>query len=403
LKQDNKPTSPFKAWREFIQFESSGGIILFMAAVLAIIFENTPLTGFYNALFDINMSFKLGLIEISKPLLLWINDGLMAIFFLLVGLEIKREMLEGELNTWKKSVLPAVAAVGGMVFPALVYVFFNWHDSQALKGWAIPTATDIAFSLGIVTLLGSRIPVSLKIFLTALAIFDDIGAIVVIAIFYTKNISLMLLFIAAVMTFLLFLLNRLNVTKIAPYIIIGLILWLCVLKSGVHATLAGIIIALAIPLRDKQHPKTSPLRRLEHRLHPWVAFGVLPIFAFANAGIRFAGLEFSELFSPITLGIAIGLFVGKQIGVWLASALTIRLGFTEMPRGASYVSIYGISLIAGVGFTMSLFIGSLAFGRLGGHYQELVRLGVIIGSLLSGLLGYLILYFTHPQPSTKLE
>jgi len=270
---------PFKTFREFIHLESSGGIILFITAVLALIIDNTPWHVYYHTFFSLPMTIQLGALKLSKPMLLWINDGFMTIFFLLVGLEIKREMFEGELNSLKKAGLPAIAAFGGMLVPALIYLYFNHGDSVAAQGWAIPVATDIAFSLGILSLLGSRIPVSLKIFLTALAIFDDVGAIAIIAIFYTADISIYLLFAAAGLVILLMLLNRFKVTRTSPYILVGLVLWVCVLKSGVHATLAGLVIAFAIPLRDPKHPRRSPLRELEHKLHPWVAFGILPFFA----------------------------------------------------------------------------------------------------------------------------
>ncbi len=388
---------PFKALREFIQLETSGGIILLATALLAIIFANTPLRFFYEALFDLPVHISIGYLEISKPLLLWVNDGLMTIFFLLVGLEIKREMMDGELNSLAKAALPGLAAVGGMVVPALIFILLNWGDPVSLRGWAIPTATDIAFSLGILALLGSRIPVSLKVFLTALAIFDDIGAIVIIAIFYTKDISLILLVVAAGFTFLLFVMNRMQVTKAAPYVLVGIALWLTVLKSGVHATLAGIVIAFCIPMHDPKKPGESPLRKLEHKLHPWVAFGVLPLFAFANAGVQFSDLGAEKLFSPITIGIAAGLFFGKQIGIWLASWLGVRFKIGRVPRGVNLVGLYGVSLIAGVGFTMSLFIGSLAYGRLGESYAEMVRFGVIVGSLFSGVIGYLVLNKAYPS------
>lgn len=388
----------FKTIREFIQLETSGGIILFAAAVLALVISNTPLDTYYHALFNMTMSVTLGTLKLSKPLLLWVNDGLMTVFFFLVGLEIKRELFEGELNTVKKSTLPAIAAIGGIIAPALIYWFFNHSDAIAMRGWAIPTATDIAFSLGILSLLGSRVPVSLKILLTAIAIFDDIGAIVIIAVFYTQNISFVLLSVAAGLIIVLMLFNRFRVMRYWPYTIVGIILWLCVLKSGVHATLAGIVLAFAIPLRDKRYEDVSPLRKLEHKLHPWVAFGVLPIFAFANSGVSLAGLTKEHFLNAIPLGIACALFFGKQIGIWLASYLSIAVGIAKMPRGTSYLGIYGVSLIAGVGFTMSLFIGMLAFGSHSGDYPVLVRMGVIAGSLLAGFLGYIVLRSSHRSP-----
>ncbi len=388
--------------REFINLETSAGIVLFCTALLALIIANSPWQNYYYSFFQLELSIHLGALELSKPLLLWINDGFMAIFFLLVGLEIKRELIEGELNTIAKASLPGIAAIGGMVVPALIYVYFNYHDGVALRGWAIPTATDIAFSLGILALLGSRIPVSLKIFLTALAIIDDIGAIIVIAIFYTRNVSLGLLLIALAFVALLILLNRFKVASFSPYVLVGIALWFCVLKSGVHATLAGIILAFTIPLRDPKKPTRSPARRLERRLHPWVAFGILPLFAFANAGVSFRGLSAEELFGSIPVGIALGLFLGKQIGIWLATYLGIKFKIARMPRGVNKKGIYGVGLIAGVGFTMSLFIGSLAFGRLGGSYPAMVRTGVIIGSLLSGVLGYIVLRFTYSGKGEKI-
>lgn len=388
---------PLRSFREFIKLESSGGILLFFAAVLALVLDNTPLHPYYQAFFQIPLSLKLGSFHLEKPLLLWINDGFMTIFFLLVGLEVKRELLEGELNSLSKAMLPAIAAVGGMVGPALFYIALNHHDAAAMHGWAIPTATDIAFSLGVLAVLGSRIPLSLKVFLTALAIFDDIGAIVIIAIFYTSKISVMMLLVALVLILILFLMNRFNVVRMGAYYIVGFALWVCVLKSGVHATLAGVVLAFAIPIRDKNNHRASPLRQLEHRLHPWVAFGVLPIFAFANAGVSFAGLTAGHLFSALPLGIAGGLFIGKQIGIWGCSMLAIRTGIARMPRGATAMGIYGVALLAGIGFTMSLFIGGLAFAGKSGEYAAFVRFGVLVGSALSGILGYLVLRRLHSK------
>lgn len=380
-----------KNFKEFTQLESSGGIILFATAVLALIISNSPWDHYYQSFFSLPLGFTLGTLGLSKPLLLWINDGFMTLFFLLVGLEMKREMIEGELNTVKKALSPAIAAIGGMVVPALIYIYLNRNDSMALKGWAIPTATDIAFSLGVLSLVGSRLPRSLKIFLTALAIFDDLGAIFIIAMFYTSQISASLLLLAAILIIILLLLNKLKVTSYGPYAVIGLILWLCVLKSGVHATLAGVVLAFAIPMRDSKDPAFSPLKKLEQALHPWVAFGILPLFAFANAGVSFYSVSFSHFVGPITLGVAAGLFIGKQLGIFGTTLLAIKLKFIPMPKEASISGLYGVSLVAGVGFTMSLFIGTLAFGNLGDTYAAVVRLGVIMGSVLSGLLGYFVL------------
>lgn len=380
---------------KFLKLESSAGIVLFVAAVLALIIENTPWHIYYESLLNLPLSIQLGPLQLIKPIFLWINDGLMTIFFLLVGLKIKREMFEGELNSLSKASLPVIAGVGGMVVPALIYITFNWSNPISLWGWAIPAATDIAFSLGILCLLGNRLPIGLKLFLIALAIFDDIGAILIILIFYTHHICLIQLLSASLFLGLLFLFNRLGVTRITAYILIGIALWFCVLKSGIHATLTGILLAFMIPIRDQENPQISPLRNLEDKLHFWVAFGVLPVFAFANAGVSFAGMSVDNLLSPVTLGIALGLFLGKQIGIWLTSWLAIKAGWAHMPYGGNWGSLYGISLLAGVGFSMSLFIGSLAFSSVGQYYPGMVRLGIITGSLIAGISGYLIiLYFT---------
>lgn len=383
-----------KDWRDFVKLESAGGILLFAAAVLAIICDNSPLSRYYADLLSINMRFQLGTFALSKPLLLWVNDGLMTIFFFVVGLEIKRELYQGELNSFKKTILPGIAAAGGMAFPAGIYLLLNAGNALSLQGWAIPAATDIAFSLGVLALLGSRVPASLKVFLMAVAIFDDIGAIAIIAIFYTSEVMITPIIASIVLSLVLLLLNRLNVVKTWPYLLVGLLLWVCVLKSGIHATLAGIVLAFAIPLHNKKNPANSPLRRIERTLHPWVVFGVLPVFAFANAGISIGGLQWADFLSPVTIGIAAGLFVGKQLGVFLGSWLTIRLGLAALPRGTTLSGIYGVALISGIGFTMSLFIGSLAFDdRHAESYAEFVRLGVLIGSFLSGILGFLMLRF----------
>ncbi len=371
-----------KAFKSFIHLEASGGIVLFIAALLAVIIANSPLVSYYQWLFN-------------SALLHLINDGLMALFFLLIGLEIKREMMEGELNSVKKSTLPAIAALGGMLVPALIFLAFNHSNLKAIEGWAIPTATDIAFSLGILTLLGKSIPPGLKIFLMALAIFDDIGAIIIIAIFYTNHIAHWLLLVAILLGGLLFLFNRLGVTRYAPYLIVGAILWFCVLKSGVHATLAGIVLAFAIPLHDTKKPKYSPLAHLIKYLHPWVVFGVLPLFAFANAGLSFKELSWSQIIAPLPMGIALGLFLGKQIGISGATLLAVRFKWAYLPHGVKAFGIYGVSLVAGVGFTMSLFIGGLAFGAQESTHFAQVQLGVLVGSLLSGLTGFLLLRYTY--------
>jgi len=385
---------PLKHIREFIRFEASAGIILFLAAIFAIIIDNSPLSEKYTHFFQIVASFSIGEFRIAKPLLHWINDGFMTIFFMLVGLEIKREMLGGELNTPRKALLPAIAAAGGMAAPAIIYIFFNYHDLNAIKGWAIPTPTDIAFSLGILSLFGSRIPVSLKIFLTALAIFDDIGAILVIAVYYTAQISLIMLLCAVLLILILLILNWAGVRSLGSYFIVGTLLWICVLKSGVHATLAGIILALFIPFKESGVTHYSPSRKVEEKLHPWVAYGILPLFAFANAGVSFSGITLHHFIAPIPVGIALGLFLGKQIGIWGSTMLSVWCRVAPMPKGMTSLNLYALSLIAGVGFTMSLFIGGLAFN---GDHAAWVRLGVILGSVISGLLGYLMLNFIYPK------
>lgn len=385
----------------FIHLEASSGVILFIMAILAMVIDNSPWRSYYHQFFQTIVAIQFGQYALSKEVLLWINDGFMAIFFLLVGLEIKRELFEGELNSFAKAILPAIAAIGGMAAPAVIYIIFNYHDPEALRGWAIPTATDIAFSLGILSLLGARIPPALKIFLMALAIFDDIGAVIIIAIFYTNDISVLSLTLALALIGILFLFNRFGITSYLPYGIVGLILWVCVLKSGVHATLAGIVLAMAIPLRDPKRPNYLPARELIQALHPWVAFGILPIFAFANAGISFLGLSWRHFVGPISLGITLGLFLGKQLGIGLSTWLAIKFKFAKPPAGASMKGIYGVALLGGVGFTMSLFLGTLAFelGKDSSLHAAMVRAGVIGGSLLSGTLGYFWLRCLYTRPS----
>lgn len=374
---------------EFIRLESSAGLLLMGAAALAIVLANLPFGDLYQAFQQIPGSVTVGGLSISKPLLLWVNDLWMAVFFFLVGLEIKREFLEGELSTRADIVLPAAGAAGGMAVPALIYVLINWGDPRSLSGWAIPAATDIAFALGILALLGSRAPLSLKVLLTAIAIIDDLGAIVIIAAFYTDQLSLLSLALAGAAIVGLVALNRLRITHVAAYVILGTILWVCVLKSGVHATLAGVVTALAIPLRVEDEKGHSLLRHLEHQLHPWVAFLILPTFAFANAGVSFEGVGLASLLEPVTLGIALGLLVGKQIGVFLPIWLIVRLGAAPMPTGANWAQLYGVALLCGVGFTMSLFIGGLAFEAAA--FEAPVRLGVLGGSVLAAVAGYLVL------------
>lgn len=381
----------YSAISQFLKLEASSGILLMMAAVLAMIVANSPLAPWYNLFIDMPLQVRVGTLDVSKPLLLWINDGLMAIFFFLVGLELKREVLDGELSDLRKVILPGVGAIGGMAVPAAVYLLINAGDPLATSGWAIPAATDIAFALGILALLGSRVPVTLKVFLTSLAIFDDLGAIVVIAIFYTEQISFTALMICAACILVLWQLNRYGITARSIYRLVGIVMWVSMLKSGVHATLTGVILAMFVPMHEPDNKNISPLKEWEHDLHMLVAFVILPVFAFANAGLNLSGVGLEQLTHGVPLGIAAGLFIGKQAGIFGACWLAIKLKFTDMPSGMSWASLYGTSVLCGVGFTMSLFIGSLAFmeSDVAQLFDE--RLGIIVGSLLSGTVGYLVL------------
>jgi NhaA family Na+:H+ antiporter len=385
----------------FLALESSGGILLMIAAVIALVLANTPLQPYYDLLIDTPVEIRVGPLELAKPLLLWINDGLMAIFFFLVGLELKRELLEGELSERSKVILPAVGAVGGMALPALIYVIFNAGDPIAMKGWAIPAATDIAFALGILSLLGSRVPRSIKVFLTSLAIFDDIGAILIIAVFYTDKIVLGALLVVTLCIALLFYLNSRRVESRSMYILVGVVMWVAMVKSGVHATLTGVILAMFIPMRSWVDENYSPLRNIEDDFHSAVAYIILPIFAFANAGIKLAGIGMEEILNGVPLGIAAGLFLGKQLGIFSLIWLAAKLKLTSLPEEISWGSLYGAAALCGVGFTMSLFIGSLAFEETGVNLLFDERLGIILGSLASGLLGYFILWKSLPASSPE--
>jgi NhaA family Na+:H+ antiporter len=385
--------------KEFLQLESAGGIVLLGAAILALIVSNTPIAPFYKIFLTMPVEIRIGALEIAKPMLLWINDGLMAVFFLLVGLEIKRELLEGELASFSQALLPAIGAIGGMIVPAAIYASLNSDSGDAIHGWAIPSATDIAFALGVMSLLGNRVPVALKVFLLAVAIFDDLGAIVIIALFYSSELSLISLVLSAIVLAAMFAINRAGITRIAPYALLGIVLWVCVLKSGVHATLSGVAIALAIPIRARDG--SSPLRELEHMLHPWVAFLVTPLFGFANAGVSLTGIRFASLFENIAFGIAAGLFIGKQAGVLLSVFLCVKLRLARLPEGTGWLAIYGASLLAGIGFTMSLFIGTLAWDHT--YYSAPLRIGVLGGSLLSGIAGYVVLRFATRKPAAILN
>lgn len=381
---------PISTIKDFLKKESAGGLLIVGAAVLAMVTVNTPLELLYDAILDTPVGIQVGELIIHKPLLLWVNDGLMAVFFFLIGLEIKREFLEGELSDPSRVVVPAIAAVGGMAIPALVYFAFNRGDAAALSGWAIPTATDIAFALGVLSLLGSRVPYSLKLFLLTIAVIDDLGAIIIIAIFYSGELSLISLLVAGITLVVLFLMNWRGVSTIAPYILVGTVLWVAVLKSGVHATLAGVVLAFFIPLRNSKTGE-SPLKHLEHILHPYVVFAILPVFAFANTGITFAEMSPADMLHPVPLGIATGLFFGKQIGVFGFAWLALMLRIGKLPDDVGWRELYGVAALCGIGFTMSLFISSLASEQIGTGLMVDDRLGILGGSLLSAVLGYLVL------------
>ena len=377
---------------EFIKKESSSGVILIAVTLLALFLQNSFLTDFYTNFLHTPVQISVGTFGIAKPLLLWVNDGLMAIFFFLVGLEVKREVLEGELSSKSQIALPAIAALGGMIMPAMIFTFFNYKDTFSMNGWAIPTATDIAFALGILSLLGNRAPASLKIFLMALAIIDDLGAIVIIALFYTSDLSLMSIIVALSAIIALVVMNRLKVIKKAAYILIGIVLWVSVLKSGVHATIAGVVLAFCIPLysTNEKGERFSMLKEMEHDLHYWVAFLILPLFAFVNAGVDLKELSPIALLSDVSLGIILGLFLGKQLGVFVFSFLAIKLGLASLPSGSSFKQLYGVAILTGIGFTMSLFVNSLAYNDTDlFHYAD--KLAILLGSFLSGVIGYLFL------------
>ena len=388
--------TPLDSLKTFLKLESASGILLMIAAVVAMAVANSPAQALYQALFEVPVEVRIGALQIAKPLLLWINDGLMAVFFLLVGLELKREVLEGNLSDPSQIALPAVAALGGMLLPAGIYAFFNWGDPIAIHGWAIPAATDIAFALGVLALVGRGVPVGLKVFLLTLAILDDFGAIAIIAVAYTDQLSTGSLAMAAVAIAVLALLNRCRVLSIAPYILVGVVLWVAVLKSGVHATLAGVALAFFIPMKG-QDEDDSPLRRLEHDLHPAVAFGIVPLFAFANAGVSLEGVTLASAFAPVPLGIAAGLFVGKTVGVFGFAWASIRLGIGRLPEGATWASLFGEAMLCGIGFTMSLFIASLALDQGGPAYEAATRIGILGGSMVSAICGYLLLRVVTPR------
>jgi len=384
--------------REFIKLESAGGLLLMVAAVVAMAAANTPLRPVYGMLLDITVAVQIGELAINKPLLLWVNDGLMAVFFFLIGLEVKREILEGELSTPRQVVLPGIGALGGMVVPAAIYVAMNWDDPVALDGWGIPVATDIAFALALLSVFGRRVPTPLKVFLLSLAIFDDLAAIAIIAVFYSGDLSYAALIVAAIALGAGLVLNRLGVMRVTPYVLIGIALWVAVLKSGVHATLAGVLIALCIPMRGPDG--ASPLRELEHDLHAPVAFAILPLFAFVNAGLPLAGISAADLTHPVTLGIAAGLFLGKPVGIVVFAGVAVLLRLAALPKAVTWGQITGVGFTCGIGFTMSLFIAGLAFEHGSGDYFAGDRLGILIGSLASAVVAWGVLQFSLPrQPS----
>lgn len=386
--------------QDFIKKESSAGILLIIATILALLLENSFMSTFYTSFLHTPVEIRFGELQIAKPLLLWVNDGLMAIFFLLIGLEIKREVREGHLSSLSQITLPGIAAIGGMVVPALIFLAFNRGEDFSMNGWAIPTATDIAFALGILSLLGKRVPISLKVFLMALAIIDDLGAILIIAFFYTSELSTTSITIAAIALFVLFIMNRMHVAIKSAYIVVGIILWVSVLKSGVHATLAGVALAFMIPLssKDKKGNDFSMAKEIESDLHSWVAFMILPLFAFVNAGVDLKGISIEEMAGPVPLGIMLGLFIGKQVGVFGFSWLAIKMGLASLPQGSNWTLMYGVSVLTGIGFTMSLFVDTLAYNDTQiYHYAD--KLAILLGSFLSATVGYLILYIKTSKGS----
>ena len=395
MNQDDNESSVFAAVREFMRLESASGVLLLAFTLLALLLANSPLSHFYGQILDTTVAVQVGALTIHKPLLLWVNDGLMAVFFFLVGLEIKREFLEGELSSMSQVVLPGMGALGGMLVPAAIYVAFNWGNPVALDAWAIPVATDIAFALALLGAFGARVPLTLKIFLLTLAIFDDLAAIVIIALFYSQDLSMNALIFAVMALSAAVTMNRLGVTRKSGYIMLGVVLWVAVLKSGVHATLAGVLIALCVPMRDEQGG--SPLRRLEHDLHTPVAFAILPIFAFANAGLSLGGITWADITHPVTVGITLGLLIGKPLGIVGFVGIAVALGLAQLPRDIGWPHILGAALACGIGFTMSLFIAGLAFEHGSGDYFSGDRLGILLGSVLSALAAFAVLHLALPK------
>ena len=390
----NYLSKPFK-W--FFKLEAASGVVLLFAAIIALVISNSDLAELYFSTLNKYLFIGINNFGLKLSVLHWINDALMAIFFFFVTLEIKREFLQGELSNIKQALLPIIAAVGGMLVPALFYVFVNLGDSETLNGWAIPSATDIAFSLGVLSLLGKRVPLSLKVFLTALAIIDDLGAIVIIALFYSGDLSIKYLSLMLLAFILLLLINKFNIKKFLPYLIVGLFLWDFTHNSGIHATIAGVLLAMTIPHRKKEKD-FSLLIKIEHAISPYVAFGIMPLFAFANAGVSLEGLSFASLLDNVPLGIVLGLFLGKQLGVFIFSYVSIKLKIAQMPNNTSWYNFYGVGVLTGIGFTMSLFVGNLAFVE-NMQYMDGVKIGVLTGSLLSTLFGYFLILLTPNKPN----
>ena len=385
-------SAPFK-W--FFKLEAASGLLLLISAVIALIISNSDYSTLYFEALETYLFVGINNFGIKMSVLHWINDALMAAFFFFVTLEIKREFIQGELSNRKQALLPIIAAIGGMLVPALIYIYINFQNTVTLNGWAIPSATDIAFSLGVLSLLGSIVPLSLKVFLTALAIIDDLGAIVIIAIFYSGDLSIIYLTLLLLTFIGLLILNKLNIKKFLPYLMLGLILWFFTHESGIHATISGVLLATVIPHRKKEKD-FSLLTKVEHKISPYVAFGIMPLFALANAGVSLSGVNLNSLLSPVPLGILLGLFVGKQIGVFLFSIVSIKLKIAQMPNNSNWVSLYGVGILTGIGFTMSLFIGNLAFAD-NTQYMDGVKIGVLAGSLLSTLFGYFLLLFASKK------
>ena len=399
-KQDK--TSPIAdALREFLQLETAGGVLLIICVVIAMLVANSPLAVTYNALLDLTVAIQVGTLIINKPLLLWVNDGLMAVFFFLIGLEIKREIMDGELSSFDQVILPGMGALGGMIVPASIYIWFNMGDAMALDGWAIPVATDIAFALALLGSFGVRAPTSLKVFLLTLAILDDLAAITIIALFYSADLSPAMLLIGGLFIIIAIAMNRMGVTRTATYVLLGVALWVTVLKSGVHATLAGVLIAFCVPMRDEEGH--CPLRELEHNLHGPVAFVILPIFAFVNAGLPLADMSLDALTHPVTLGVATGLVLGKPLGILAFTGLAVALGLARLPQEVNWSQLLGVSCACGIGFTMSLFIAGLAFEHGSGDYYSGDRVGILLGSLLSALAAYAILHFSLPKAAADSQ